>query len=340
MNNIYFIALVITFYKCNVYCSLFRNWNSIAKATFKSGKDTYKSLLDKIKEKEEDCISLVSIDKHISSDIPVDLEYLKNSKDPYPCLTQLTKNVIYINHVTNGHTSTGDEFDINLDTDIHTELNYSKIINEAGCWKFVINEINSLDVESCDFNGDASRSLIALAKTKCHFLRANRKFPTRKEGCVLNPSVLTHEEINGLTVSGTSDDAGDDVEAGADWDYNPCLVSYKGADCEKIKRKIVSHCTSVMSESAFQMYHSDLNHIEEILICRSVLEYFEWKRADMVHRIRNLEVVANIGRSKNRIKKELKKKSSRYFRYRDKNRVDCLEKKQKNKKISETHRGF
>ncbi|UVC54083.1 hypothetical protein MACJ_003415 [Theileria orientalis] len=264
MNIVYFIALVITFYKCNVNCSLFRNWNTIAKSTFKSGKETYKSLLNKIQEKEEDCISLVSIDKHISSEVPVDLDYIKNSKDPYPCLTQIAKNVINSKYVIHDHSFTGFEFDINLDSDIHTELNYTKIINEAGCWKFVINEINSLDVESCDFNGDASRSLIALAKTKCHFLRANRKFPTRKEGCVLNPSVLTPKEINELTTRGTSDDTGGDVEASGGWDYNPCLVSYKGSECEKIKRKIVSHCTSVMSESAFQMYHSDLNHIGKV----------------------------------------------------------------------------
>lgn len=151
-------------------------------------------------------------------------------------------------------------------------------MNEAGCWKYVLGEINTLDVDSCDFKGDASRSLIALAKTKCHFLRANRKFPTKEQGCILNPSKFTPDQLNTYL----SNNTGNTADNNADQEYrtNPCKEDYKSNECEKLKRRIVSHCTdpSVMSESAFQMYHSDLNHIgnlHTIIILLLSLYYYK-----------------------------------------------------------------
>ncbi|EAN33736.2 putative integral membrane protein [Theileria parva strain Muguga] len=221
-------------------CSIYRNWTSTAKSNFKKGKDTYKLILNNLQEKESDCMSLLSNDKNVTDNFPIDLDYIHNTTDPYPCLTQFNR--------------IGDKFDIDDDGVPLDDTSYTKIMNEAGCWKYVLGEINTLDVDSCDFKGDASRSLIALAKTKCHFLRANRKFPTKEQGCILNPSKFTPDQLNTYLSNNT------------EYRTNPCKEDYKSNECEKLKRRIVSHCTdpSVMSESAFQMYHSDLNHIDNI----------------------------------------------------------------------------
>ncbi|XP_954271.1 uncharacterized protein TA20560 [Theileria annulata] len=230
--------------------SIYRNWTSIAKSNFKKGKETYKLIINNLREKENDCMSLLSNDKHVTENFPIDLDYIHNSTDPYPCLTQFNR--------------IGDKFDIDDEGVEVDDMSYSKIINEAGCWKYVLGEINTLDVDSCDLKGDASRSLIALAKTKCHFLRANRKFPTKEQGCILNPSKFTPGQLNKYL--SPNPDNTEDNNSEQEYRINPCREDYKGNECEKLKRIIVSHCTdpSVMSESAFQMYHSDLNHIDNI----------------------------------------------------------------------------
>lgn len=123
-----------------------------------------------------------------------------------------------------------------------------KHISEGDCWNFVLEEVESLDLEKCEGEGDSSRSLIALARTRCFFFKSQRPFPTIKDGCILNPRNIPAEMLKTQFPN---------------FETNPCINDYKSHDCERLKFEIVKKCTSskILSDSAFQIFHADVNHI-------------------------------------------------------------------------------
>lgn len=141
-----------------------------------------------------------------------------------------------------------------IDDDVAEISNASwqqRVLAEGGCWQYVLKQVNALDIDKCDVKGEVSRSLIALAKTKCHFIRSGRAFPLAHHGCLLNPTAIDEKKLGIFTEK---------------YETNPCRENYYNNECEKLKAEIVAQCTNplIMSESAFQMYHADLNHIGEL----------------------------------------------------------------------------
>lgn len=87
-----------------------------------------------------------------------------------------------------------------------------------------------------------------MAKTKCHFIRSGRSFPSAEQGCILNPREISGHLLSKYNLNTKS---------------NPCLANYHSDGCENLKNEIVSKCTDskAMASYTFSIYHADLNHI-------------------------------------------------------------------------------
>ncbi|ORM41106.1 uncharacterized protein BXIN_0310 [Babesia sp. Xinjiang] len=245
-----FIVLINTITKELANASGYRSWYGPAKNAFNRGKSAYENIVKAAHDREEECVILHSNDSQVAqvqgNEWGSDL-----GSEQFPCLQKLQRN------------ESKALFDINANIQgIVGESRKRKIIAEGGCWQFVLNQINSLDIDRCDIKGEVSRALIALAKTKCHFIRSGRAFPLAEHGCILNPQTIDDSALGIFT---------------EDYETNPCKERYEGEECQKLKEDIVAQCTNlrIMSESAFQMYHADLNHIDDICF---YLQANEWNR--------------------------------------------------------------
>ncbi|SCP04867.1 nuclear fusion protein, putative [Plasmodium ovale] len=225
-------------------------------------------------------------------------------------------------------------------------------VKEIKCYEYVLNQLNNLNMYNCNEINENNKSLLALAKTKCIFVKSIRSFPEEKSGCVLNTKKLnklqiylynnnlfdqfqnedfaktlnldelrkientknpclndTYDEYgeypyiaNSASISprrNYSDDNGDDYDDdsgggdGKDEDGNYRVRSDGGFMsrehaasedanlmrklCENLKYKIVTNCTTStsMSDTAFQIYHAELNHIDDICF---YIQSTEWNR--------------------------------------------------------------
>lgn len=228
----------------------YRSWYTSARNSFNRGKATYEELIKAVQDKEHECAILHSRNSSITLSSNATWEQGSESGS-FVCLNQLQQ------------IDPKGSFNINDDLE---ELNNAnrreRVLAEGGCWQYVLQQVNALDLNKCDVKGEVSRSLIALAKTKCHFIRSGRAFPLAHHGCLLDPSGI---DDNALGIFRES------------YGTNPCRIDYDSSDCEKLKAEIVAQCTNplVMSESAFQMYHTDLNHIDDICF---YLQSGEWNR--------------------------------------------------------------
>lgn len=224
-------------------------------------------------------------------------------------------------------------------------------VKEIKCYDYVLDQLNNLSTYNCNGINENNKSLLALAKTKCIFVKSTRDFPDESSGCVLNPKNLTKLQIylyNKNLVKKFDDPKFskslnpkelNEIEKIT----NPCTLvndshmSYESEDskivsnkydilnnennevvtetfmsfkemelnkklCENLKYKIITNCTNKkhMSDVAFQIYHSELNHIDDICF---YIQSIEWNKrteeninllADASHHItkqitRNLE---------------------------------------------------
>ncbi|KAK2197443.1 GEX1-Brambleberry [Babesia duncani] len=224
----------------------YRNWYNKTKETIDRGKASFNKILNSIKDDETEC-------KLLNVTTPTDQEGKEYSSDQetnkYPCITAVSKS--------------GD-LEFHIDKDVNSLLKVEpkyQVAAEGGCWQYVLREIESLDVDKCGVNGEASRALIALAKTKCHFIRAGREFPGTNDGCILNPRNITPNMLVEYNIIST----------------NPCKDNNNIKECENLKNQIVSNCTNSenMTQAAFSMYHADLNHIDDICF---YLQSHEWNK--------------------------------------------------------------
>eukprot|EP00371_Babesia_bovis_P000353 XP_001609000.1 hypothetical protein [Babesia bovis T2Bo] len=224
----------------------YRSWYTPAQNTYKRGKSVYEDIIKSANDREEECVILHSSDRQLAT-----MQYGTGSGGQFPCINQLQRG------------SNRSLFDINANVDeMAGPTRKDRVIAEGGCWQFVLNQINALDIDKCDIKGEVSRSLIALAKTKCHFIRSRRAFPLAEHGCILNPESVDDKSLGIFN---------------EEYETNPCRDDYSSAECRKLKEDIVAQCTNlrIMSESAFQMYHADLNHIDDICF---YLQSNDWNR--------------------------------------------------------------
>lgn len=228
----------------------YRSWHNTAVHSYSRGKASYEEIIKSVHDRESECEILHSRERSVISK-GYSGEGQETDDVAFSCLNQL-QNI-----------DNQGPFDINKNVeDLSGGTRKERVLAEGGCWQYVLREVNGLDVDKCDIKGELSRSLIALAKTKCHFIRSGRSFPLSHQGCYLNPAGMDDDALH--MFSGSHRD-------------NPCSVGYTTADCEKLKADIVAKCTNplIMSESAFQMYHADLNHIDDICF---YLQSGEWNR--------------------------------------------------------------
>ncbi|GFE55861.1 nuclear fusion protein, putative [Babesia ovis] len=250
--SIFAVVLFSPFAKLLASTADYKNWYGTAQNSYSRGKSTYDDVLKAAQEREEECVILHSADRQIapmqSNEWATDI-----GREQFPCLRQYDQNGILAvvgMHIVNAGTTV--VFDINANIEeIAGPTRKQRVMAEGGCWQFVLNQINQLDVDSCDIKGEVSRSLIALAKTKCHFIRSRRAFPLAEHGCILDPQMI---DDNALGIYKEQ------------YVTNPCKYDYTSDQCQKLKEDIVAQCTNlrIMSESAFQMYHANLNHIGQL----------------------------------------------------------------------------
>ncbi|CDR95619.1 membrane protein, putative [Babesia bigemina] len=228
----------------------YKTWYGSAKNSFSRGKSTYDELVKSAQNSEDECVILHSTDNRLSTTQGAG-RGTGTESGSFPCLDHLQ------------HKDNRSNFDINFNIgDVAGGSREQRLVAEGGCWQFVLNQVSALDIDRCDVKGEVSRSLIALAKTKCHLIRSGRTFPLAEHGCLLNPDVLDDNALGLL---------------GDQYTSNPCRSVYNSGECEKLKEDIVAQCTNprVMTEAAFQMYHADLNHIDDICF---YLQSNEWNR--------------------------------------------------------------
>ncbi|GAB67147.1 hypothetical protein PCYB_111680 [Plasmodium cynomolgi strain B] len=220
-------------------------------------------------------------------------------------------------------------------------------VREIKCYEYVLNQLNSLNVYNCNEINENNKSMLALAKTKCLFVKSVRSFPDEKSGCILNPKKLNKLQIylynnnlfdqfknenfakmlsldelrkiektknpclgdtaseGGIYESISSDDFLSSVEKESMYpsgdkitpESNPPRdhIDLKNMLCENLKYKIVTNCTTSdsMSDTAFQIYHSELNHIDDICF---YIQSSEWNRRTDANINRLAETSVNITR--------------------------------------------
>ncbi|AFZ80027.1 hypothetical protein BEWA_028770 [Theileria equi strain WA] len=243
----------------------YKNWTTIAKKSFERGKLLYDSIYIALETHEKECRiihSYINGDEYKDEDQKTDVLEGGSNRSKFPCIKSVSGSDL-------------EPFDIDINP-LAIPNHHKRIYLEGSCLDYILNELNTLDLSKCDAKGDSSRSLIALAKTKCHFIRAARAFPTVEQGCVLNPKEAHSIDYPFLSLRDENEND------------NPCGKDYYGDECEELKREIVGTCTNknVMSETAFQMYHAELNHIGPFLVHKEkftddicfYLQSGEWNR--------------------------------------------------------------
>ncbi|SCM22858.1 nuclear fusion protein, putative [Plasmodium chabaudi adami] len=216
-------------------------------------------------------------------------------------------------------------------------------VKEIKCYEYVLDQLNNLNMYNCNEINENSKSLLALAKTKCIFVKSIRSFPDEKSGCILNPKNLNKLQIYLYNNNMFDQFQNENIAETLSLDElrkientkNPCLYdtdpngeypniagklalknNYNNADnsdehnlryqnhtndyyhdnnympnengshndininkklCENLKYKIVTNCTGNdnMSDTAFQIYHSELNHIDDICF---YIQSVEWNK--------------------------------------------------------------
>lgn len=204
-------------------------------------------------------------------------------------------------------------------------------VKEIKCYDYVLDQLNNLNTYNCNDINENNKSLLALAKTKCIFVKSTRDFPEESSGCILNPKNLTKFQLylynNNLLkkfdkpnfIKSLTPEVLNEIEKIT----NPCTnvedenmsffsnESKKLSDkpdiannisndvvtnrrisaeeielnkklCENLKYKIITHCTGKkqMSDIAFQIYHSELNHIDDICF---YIQSIEWNKRTEVN---------------------------------------------------------
>ncbi|CAD2096091.1 nuclear fusion protein, putative [Plasmodium vinckei lentum] len=212
-------------------------------------------------------------------------------------------------------------------------------VKEIKCYEYVLDQLNNLNMYNCNEINENSKSLLALAKTKCIFVKSIRSFPDEKSGCILNPKNLNKLQIYLYNNNMFDQFQNENIAETLSLDElrkientkNPCLydtypngeypniagdLSLKNNEnnsdehnlryqnytndyyhdnnmpnengshndintnkklCENLKYKIVTNCTGNdnMSDTAFQIYHSELNHIDDICF---YIQSVEWNK--------------------------------------------------------------
>ncbi|SBT79517.1 nuclear fusion protein, putative [Plasmodium malariae] len=209
-------------------------------------------------------------------------------------------------------------------------------VQEIKCYEYVLDQINNLNMYNCNEINENNKSLLALAKTKCIFVKSTRKFPDEKIGCELNTKKLNKLQIylynnnlfdqfqnvhfaktlsldelrkierienpcsindnkeeykvypnNKRENSYISSNKGEVYTYDKNnYDYNTFVpresifdenANIKKKLCENLKYKIITNCTSTnnMSDTAFQIYHAELNHIDDICF---YIQSIEWNK--------------------------------------------------------------
>ncbi|EAA18837.1 hypothetical protein [Plasmodium yoelii yoelii] len=222
-------------------------------------------------------------------------------------------------------------------------------VKEIKCYEYVLDQLNNLNMYNCNEINENSKSLLALAKTKCIFVKSIRNFPDEKSGCILNPKKLNKLQIYLYNNNMFDQFQNENIAETLSLDElrkientkNPCLYGtdpneeypniagklplknnennyniYNNSDnsdeynlrykhntknyyhnnnyipnekesnndininkklCENLKYKIVTNCTGNdnMSDTAFQIYHSELNHIDDICF---YIQSIEWNK--------------------------------------------------------------
>ncbi|GAW81619.1 nuclear fusion protein [Plasmodium gonderi] len=230
----------------------------------------------------------------------------------------------------------------------------STYVKEIKCYEYVLDQLNNLNVYNCNEINENNKSLLALAKTKCIFVKSVRSFPDEKSGCILNPKKLNKLQIylynNNLfdqfrnenfykmlnldelrKIEKTKNPCLNDIEnddnkyesvsndvfsssskrnhiySSTDNNFNNSYkitseedvtredIYLKNILCENLKYKIVTNCTTSdrMSDTAFQIYHSELNHIDDICF---YIQSSEWNRRTDENINRLAETSVNITR--------------------------------------------
>ncbi|SOS80741.1 nuclear fusion protein, putative [Plasmodium sp. gorilla clade G1] len=221
--------------------------------------------------------------------------------------------------------------------DYDEDDNNNIYVQEIKCYEYVLEQLNNLNVYNCNEINENNKSLLALAKTKCLFVKSIRSFPDENLGCILNPKKLNKlqlylynnnlfNEFSNQNFSRTlnlnelrkiekiinpcyyENDQADENYVNLlndisnikekqrnnyehiNYTYNNDMDNLNGTNymseknnylkkklCENLKYKIVTNCTSNknMSDTAFQIYHSELNHIDDICF---YIQSNEWNK--------------------------------------------------------------
>ncbi|KOB60689.1 hypothetical protein PFHG_02449 [Plasmodium falciparum HB3] len=221
--------------------------------------------------------------------------------------------------------------------DYDEDDNNNIYVQEIKCYEYVLEQLNNLNVYNCNEINENNKSLLALAKTKCLFVKSIRSFPDENSGCILNPKKLNKlqlylynnnlfNEFSNQNFSRTlnlnelrkiekiinpcyyENDQTDENYVNLlndisnikekqrnnyehiNYTYNNDMDNLDGTNymseknnylkkklCENLKYKIVTNCTSNknMSDTAFQIYHSELNHIDDICF---YIQSNEWNK--------------------------------------------------------------
>ncbi|CAG9477562.1 nuclear fusion protein, putative [Plasmodium vivax] len=258
--------------------------------------------------------------------------------------------------VTSGGLNDRGEPDEDDEQDGDTDQEDNIYVREIKCYEYVLDQLNSLNIYNCNEINENNKSMLALAKTKCLFVKSVRNFPNEKSGCILNPKKLNKLQVY-LYNNNLFDQFGNenfskmlslDELRKIEKTKNPCLgdaasgegmygaissegllpsvekgsiypngdeitpetsknseapeddsprdhIDLKNILCENLKYKIVTNCTTSdsMSDTAFQIYHSELNHIDDICF---YIQSSEWNRRTDANINRLAETSVNITR--------------------------------------------
>ncbi|SOV18457.1 nuclear fusion protein, putative [Plasmodium sp. gorilla clade G2] len=228
-------------------------------------------------------------------------------------------------------------YDKNKKDDYDDNNNNNIYVEEIKCYEYVLEQLNNLNVYNCNEINENNKSLLALAKTKCLFVKSIRSFPDQNLGCILNPKKLNklqlylynnnlfnefnnenfsrtlnlnelrkieniinpcyyeNEQVDENNINKLNDISNikeiernnyehinyaynNDIDNLDESNYMSEQNNYlKKKLCENLKYKIVANCTSNknMSDTAFQIYHSELNHIDDICF---YIQSNEWNK--------------------------------------------------------------
>ncbi|CRG93996.1 nuclear fusion protein, putative [Plasmodium gallinaceum] len=197
-------------------------------------------------------------------------------------------------------------------------------VKEIKCYEYVLEQLNNLNMYNCNEINENNKSLLALAKTRCIFVKSIRNFPDENSGCVLNtkklsklqiylynhnlfdefqnenfPKSLSLDELKKIEKIKNPCETFDDINNSHLINDRPFLtednhhiynknnmpkehilhedMELKKKLCENLKYKIITNCTgnNNMSDVAFQIYHSELNHIDDICF---YIQSTEWNK--------------------------------------------------------------